>query len=155
MFIIICLGSQYPPLLWEQYSLFSGRDSSKEKHRCRLSFILLCVFYFCPRIILKEVFVSLDQLWAVHRDGGGSTAQSCHITAILSRFVPRACIIIINIILKGLFFHSSRALHVPLAHVRCLPAIPRPFTDACILGQILFLAITTSVRRNPTELARG
>ena len=61
MFIIICLSSQYPPLLWEQYSLFSGRDSSKEKHRCRLSFILLFVFYFCPGITLKETFVSLDR----------------------------------------------------------------------------------------------
>lgn len=60
MFIIICLGSQNAPLLQEQYSLFSGCVSSKEKHGCRLSFILLCAFYSCPGITLKEVSMSLD-----------------------------------------------------------------------------------------------
>lgn len=72
-------------------------------------------------------------------------------TTILSHFVPKAHVIIS----KGLFCRSSRDFHVPLAHVRCLPTALRPVTDTYTLGQILFLAITMSVRRNPTELTRG
>lgn len=133
MFIIICPGSQYPPLLRERCSFFSGCDSSNEKHRRRRSFVLPCAFCFCPGITRKEALVSPER--AAHGDGGGRTALSQHLTTVLSRFVRRARMIIS----KGLFFHSSRDFQALVARVQCLPTTLSPFTDTHILGQVPFL----------------